>query len=67
MPAVRLIELCLNQCSLGRQVSAYMAVLFPRLQVDDLDFAMRKKNEAKALKALEKAKAKLDATLAKLS
>ncbi|GAB4823666.1 hypothetical protein N2152v2_010712 [Parachlorella kessleri] len=35
--------------------------------VDDLDFAMRKKNEAKALKALEKAKAKLDATLAKLS
>ncbi len=37
------------------------------VQVDDLDFAMRKKNEAKALKALEKAKAKLDATLAKLS
>jgi len=44
-----------------------MGLLASLLQVDDLDFAMRKKNEAKALQALEKAKAKLDATLAKLS
>lgn len=35
-------------------------------EVDKLDFAMRKKDEAKALKALEAAKASLDATLAKL-
>lgn len=34
--------------------------------VEDLDFAMRKKDQDKALKALEKAKSKLDATLAKL-